>query len=131
MSLDFRLNACPVCLICIVCNKIYGINCTCLAQKIVWKRKICDREYKVDFRHQPLLQSGATKQRIKLDTNFVSWFQSNISSQLKISLFQPDINICKVCIKKYEKDTKKGNLKISALLYLCTKYLIFFNLECS
>ena len=75
-------------------------------------RKKIERNYKVDFCHQPLLQSEAIKQKIKLDTNFTSWFQANISLQLEISPFQQDVNVCKTCIKKYEKSG--------------FKYLVFF-----
>ena len=53
----------------------------------------------------------ATKQKIKLDTKFVSWFKANISLQIVISPVQPDANICKTCIKKYEQ----GGFKISVL----------------
>ena len=102
-SLNFRLNACPICLICLLCEKTFGKDCLCQPKEVVWKKKLVERDYKVEFRHQPLSKIGAAKQKIKLDLDFVTWFQSNIFPQLQIPPSQPDANICKVCINKYVK----------------------------
>ena len=92
--LEFRLNACPICLICLDCRSKYGQNCTCQAREIKWKKRKIERDYTVDFYHKPLTQNGATKQKVVLDSEFVSWLFANISSCIDISSSQNDVNVC-------------------------------------
>jgi hypothetical protein len=99
-SLQFRPNACPLCLVCLVCTKIYGENCICPYKELKWRRK--SDEYKIDFRHKSLDKVAAKKQKTKLDNEFVSWFHKNISPNLEISEEQHDANICRNCINKYD-----------------------------
>src|ERR1043166_1930246 len=99
--LEFRLNACPICLICLDCQNKYGQSCTCQAREVKWKKKKIERDYIVDFRHKPLTQRGATKQKVVLDSEFISWISANISSCIEIPLSQDDVNICQSCMSGY------------------------------
>ena len=83
--LEFRLNACPICLVCLDCQNIYGQNCTCQARKVEWKRKKVERDYTVDFCQRPLTQKGATERKVGLDKGFVDWILANISSHIELS----------------------------------------------
>ena len=104
--LEFRLNACPICLICFDCQSEYGKECTCQAREIEWKRKKVERDYTVDFCHKAFTQKGATNQKVTLDKGFVDWLFTNISSHIKI-LSPPDyVNICKNCMNKYRGKNK-------------------------
>ena len=114
--LQFRSNACPLCLTCLVCTEVYGQNCTCPPKELKWKRK--SNEYKIDFRHKSLDMVAARKQKIKLDNLFVNWFHSNISLDLKISEDQHDANVCRRCINKYDYYKKS--------MYFYIVYEIFF-----
>jgi len=88
--LQYRPNACPLCLTCLVCTEVYGKNCICPPKELKWQRK--SNEYKIDFRHKPLDTVTARKQKIKLDNVFVNWFHSNIS---RIATCYTDIHIRK------------------------------------
>ena len=99
-SLQYRPNACPLCLICLVCAKTYGENCVCPPKDLKWKRK--SNEYIIDFRHRLLDQVAARKAKTKLDNIFVSWFHENVSPSLEISEEQHDANVCRKCINKYD-----------------------------
>ena len=88
--LQYRPNACPLCLTCLVCTEVYGKNCICPPKELKWQRK--SNEYKIDFRHKPLDTVAARKQKIKLDNVFVNWFHSNIS---RIATCYTDIHIRK------------------------------------
>jgi hypothetical protein len=107
LFLKFRLNACPICLICLDCEKQYGEKCTCQARKIEWKRKISDRDYEVNFCPRPFTQSGAINQKVALDFEFVKWASANISSRIELSPTPSNINICKSCMNGYHRK-KKG-----------------------
>ena len=106
--LKFRLNACSICLICLDCKNIYGQNCTCQAREIEWKRKKSERNYMVDFCHKPITQTGATKQKVALETNFVDWFFANASPHIELSSFQNNVNICQNCISRYNGNRVKN-----------------------
>ena len=51
-SLQHQPNACPLCLVCLICTKIYGENNTCPSKELKWKRK--SDGYKINFRHESL-----------------------------------------------------------------------------
>jgi len=104
--LEFRLNACPICLICLDCKNEYGQNCTCQARIVEWKRKKIERNYIVDFRPKSLTQRGATKQKIVLDLEFVNWFFTKVSSQIVPSSLHDNVNICQSCIRGYHSNNK-------------------------
>jgi hypothetical protein len=99
-SLKYRPNACPLCLNCLVCAKIYGEDCTCLPKELKWKRK--SDEYKIDFHHKSLDMVAARKQKIKLDNKFISWFHNHISPKMETLEDQHDANVCRRCINKYD-----------------------------
>lgn len=105
-SLEFRLNACPICLICLDCQNEYGQKCSCQARKIEWKRKKDERDYMVDFCHKPLTQRGATNQKIALDSQFVNWVFANISPHIELPSSLNDVNICQNCMSKYHGKNK-------------------------
>ena len=84
--LEFRLNACPICLTCFDCQSEYGKECICQAREIEWKRKKAERDYTVNFCHKPLTQKGATNQKVTLDKGFVDWLFANVSPHIKFSL---------------------------------------------
>jgi hypothetical protein len=101
--LSYRLNACPLCLICLKCNKIYGNSCSCESIILYWSRNIENK----NFRTKTLTQEAAKKRSNKFDSEFVTWFWSNVSPNLEISLSLSIVNICKRCLNKY--DYLKGN----------------------
>ena len=105
--MEFRLNACPICLTCLDCENKYGQNCTCQARKITWKKKIIERDYAVNFRRKALTQKGATSQKVVLDSGFVDWFFNNISSSIELSLSSPpdDANVCQDCMNRYHSES--------------------------
>ena len=72
--LQYRPNACPLCLTCLVCTEVYGKNCICPSKELKWQRR--SNEYKIDFHHKSLDMVAARKQKIKLDNVFVNWFHS-------------------------------------------------------
>ncbi|GES72796.1 hypothetical protein GLOIN_2v1783223 [Rhizophagus clarus] len=109
--LEFRLNACPICLICLDCQNIYGQSCICQAREIVWRRKKVERDYMMDFCHRPLTQKEATSQKVVLDSDFVEWVFANVSSQIKLSPVLNNVNICQKCMKGY-RDKKNGILYV-------------------
>src|ERR1043165_3179386 len=109
--LDFRLNACPICLICLDCQNTYGQRCICQAREIVWRRKKVERDYMIDFCHRPLTQKGATSQKVVLDPSFVEWVFANVSSQIILSPIPNHVNVCQACMKGY-RDKKNGILYI-------------------
>ena len=131
--LNFRWNACSICLICLDCKNTYGQNCTCQAREVEWKRKIVDRDYMVAFCHRPITQTGATKQKCALETKFVDWFFANASPHIELSSFQNNVNICQSCISRYNGNRikNKGILYIIfivsiyriLLIYLFLKYI--------
>ena len=92
--------SCPLCLTCLVCTEVYGKNCICLPMELKWQRK--SNDYKIDFRHKLLGTVATRKQRTRLDNIFISWFHSNISSDLEIPEDQHDVNVCRRCINKFE-----------------------------
>ena len=98
--LQYRPNACPLCLTCLICTETYGKNCTCPFKELKWKRK--SNEYQVDFRHKSFDKDAAKKQKTKLDNEFVSWFHNNISPSLKMPEDQHNANVCRKCINKYQ-----------------------------
>ena len=118
--LEFRFNACPVCLICLDCQKKYGQDCTCQARAVEWKRKKVERDYTVDFCHKPFTKKGATHQKVMLDSEFVSWFIANISLCIEISTLQNNVNVCQNCMSGYRHEKNKGMLSyiITIVLYL-------------
>lgn len=104
--LEFRLNACPICLICFDCESEYGKECTCQAREIKWKRKKVERDYKVNFTQRSLTQKGATNHKVTLDKGFVDWLFANISSHIKLSSSPNNVNICQDCMNKYRSRNK-------------------------
>jgi len=120
MILDFRLNSCPICLICLDCQNEYGQKCTCQARNIKWKKKKVERDYIVDFCHKPLSQKGATNQKVTLDPEFVDWFLDNISPKIILSLSSPpnDTNVCNTCISRYRSKNKGIFLFLSLFFYI-------------
>ena len=102
-SLEFCLNACPICLICLECKNKYGQTCICKARELKYKRKKVERDYVVDFCPKPLTQKGATNQKVVLDNEFVNWALANISSYIKLLPFPNNINICHNCMNRYRK----------------------------
>jgi len=115
------LNACPICLICLDCQNIYGQGCVCQAREIVWKRKKVERDYMIDFCHRPLTQKGATSQKVVLDSGFVQWVFANVSSQIELSPIPNNVNICQRCMKGY-RGKKNGILMYNL-------YIVFINNE--
>jgi hypothetical protein len=104
--LNFRLNACSICLICLDCKNVYGQNCTCQAREVKWKKKKVERDYAVDFSHKPLTQNGATKQKCSLDTEFIDWFFANASTYIELSPSPTNVNICQNCMSGYRSKNK-------------------------
>ncbi|CAB5377418.1 hypothetical protein RhiirA1_478504 [Rhizophagus irregularis] len=82
MSLKFRLNACPICLICLDCKNEY------------------------DFSPKPITQRGATTQKVALDSEFVEWVFTNVSPSIELSSSINNVNICQRCINKYRSKDK-------------------------
>ncbi|CAB4436664.1 unnamed protein product [Rhizophagus irregularis] len=113
--LKFRLNACPICLICLDCQNIYGQKCACQAREVIWKRKRTERDYAVEFVHKPLTQKGATAQKVALDSGLIDWVFANISRQIEILPTQNDVNICQRCMNEY-RDKKKALLVLTPSL---------------
>ncbi|RIB18668.1 hypothetical protein C2G38_2183933 [Gigaspora rosea] len=69
----YRSNACPICLVCFVCVKVYGEGCLC--QPIELNRKSKKGiEYKLNFRNKHITRTGANKQKKKYDQELVNWF---------------------------------------------------------
>ena len=118
LLLKFRLNACSICLICLDCENVYGQSCTCQARQVEWKRKKDERDYKVDFRHKPLTQIGATKQKVALETKFIDWFFANASPHIEISPSPNNVNICQNCMRKYRSKNK-------GMFYIIFYYYIY------
>lgn len=117
--LEFRLNACPICLICLDCQNEYGQKCTCQAREVKWKKKKDERDYKVDFFSKPLTQKGATNQKVLLDSGFVKWVFANVSSHIELSS-QNNVNICLNCMNIY-----RGKNKSRYILYYIILLFIF------
>ena len=115
-TLSYQMNACPICLICLKCNEIYGTSCFCEPIIMHWSRNI--NESKV-FRTKTLTQEAAKKRNNTFDPEFAFWFWSNVSPNLEISSSQSLINICKSCLNKI--DYAKCNFY---LLFICI--FIFF-----
>ena len=103
--LEFRLNACPICLTCLDCQNKYSQGCTCQAREVKWKKKKDERDYKVDFCPKPLTQKGATIQKVVLDSEFVKWVFANTSLYIELSS-QNNVNICLNCMNKYRGKNK-------------------------
>ncbi|PKB95973.1 hypothetical protein RhiirA5_435700 [Rhizophagus irregularis] len=82
MSLKFRLNACPICLICLDCKNEY------------------------DFSPKPITQRGATTQKVALDSEFVEWVFTNVPPSIELSSSINNVNICQRCINKYRSKDK-------------------------
>lgn len=126
-SLEFRLNACPVCLICLDCQNKYGQNCTCQARKVEWKRKKVERDYVVDFFQRPITQEGATQQKVTLDKKFVDWVLSNISPHIELSLLPNKVNICQDCMNRFRGKNK--SMKFLLFVFEVYKYKKFMLLK--
>lgn len=103
-KLSYRLNSCPVCLVCFKCDKIYGDLCICESIIMYWGRNVSETK---KFRTKTLTKEAARKRSNKFDPDFVAWFWSNVSPNLEISSNQPLVNICKSCLNKF--DYLKGN----------------------
>src|SRR4051794_35775427 len=73
-SLEFYLNACSICLVCLDCQNIYDQNCTYQVRKVEWKRKKVKRNYTVDFCQRPLTQKGATERKVGFDKGLLTEF---------------------------------------------------------
>ena len=99
--LKFRLNACPICLICLDCKEKYGEKCTCQAREIKWKKKKVERDYVVNFCQKPLTQMGANRQKITLDSDFAKWILDRISLCIELSSIPNNVNICQKCVNEY------------------------------
>jgi hypothetical protein len=125
-SLEFRLNACPICLICLDCKNKYDQTCTCQARVVEWKRKKIERDYTVDFRQKPLTQQGATKQKVVLDLGFVDWFFAKVSSQIEPSSFHNNVNICRSCISGYHSNNKS----MFCTIFFVYKYKVYILIIC-
>ena len=65
--LRYRSNACPICLVCFVCVKVYGEDCLCQPIELNQKSKK-GLEYKLDFRNKHITRTGANKQKKKYDS---------------------------------------------------------------
>jgi len=104
--LNFRLNACSICLICLDCKNVYGQNCTCKAREVKWRKKKIERDYAVDFCHKPLTQNGATKQKVSLETEFIDWFFANASPHIELSPSPSNVNVCQNCMSRYRSKNK-------------------------
>jgi hypothetical protein len=115
--LEFRLNACPICLICLDCQNKYGQNCTCQARNVEWKRKKVERDYVVNFCQRPFTQDGATKQKVTLDKGFVDWVLANISPYIELSSPPNKVNICQDCMNGFRGKNKSINFLCSYLKY--------------
>jgi len=118
-SLEFHLNACPICLICLDCKNEYGQRCTCQARELEWKRKKVEHDYIVDFYHKPFTQKGATNQKVALDKEFVNWVLVNVSPYINFLPQSNNINICQDCMNKYHKDI----LYMNFIIYIYKKIL--------
>ncbi|CAG8464169.1 10785_t:CDS:2 [Funneliformis mosseae] len=116
--LEFRLNACPICLICLDCKNEYGQKITCQARELEWKRKKIERDYILDFCHKPFTQKGATNQKITLDKEFVEWVLTSISPLIILLSHPNNINICIDCMNKYHKGERITNQQKSQILFL-------------
>ena len=120
-SLEFRLNACPICLTCLDCQDKYGQNCSCQARKLEWKRKKVERDYKVDFCQRPFTQKGATNQKTALDKEFIDWILANISPHIDLLSSPDNVNVCQGCMGGFRGKNK--SIKFPHCLYL--EYLNF------
>jgi hypothetical protein len=121
--LSFRLNACPTCMTCLVCTKIYGKDCSCQSIELHWKRKRSS-EYKLDFLYKHITQRGANKKRVKYDREFVNWFEKNVT-QIE-TRGQDFINICRRCLNNYNKVQSKVLYIYNIIFILKKLYLTFY-----
>ena len=127
--LEFRLNACPICLVCLDCQNIYGQNCTCQARKVEWKRKKVERDYTVDFCQRPLTQKGATERKVGLDKGFVDWILANISSHIELSSSPSIVNICQICMNGFREKNKSIKSPMFVFRVYNIKNLFYSNIS--
>ena len=123
-SLEFRLNACPICLICLDCRNKYGQNCTCQERHLEWKRKKVERDYIIDFCQKPFTQKGATNQRVALDKGFVDWILANISPHIELSSSPNNVNICQNCMSGFRDKNKSIKFPLFVFRVYNTKNFI-------
>ena len=118
--LSYRLNTCPLCLICLheKCSKVYGESCICQLTTIYWGRNV--KEY-INFHTKSLTYDVVKKKNTKFDPEFATWFWANISPHLEISSSQSLINLCKKCLNKY--DYSKGIFYTKFYYYSLIIYL--------
>lgn len=102
--LSFRLNACPICMKCLVCTKIYGKDCSCQPIELHWKRKK-NSEHRLDFLNKHITRVGANKKKVKYEQEFVVWLEKNVT-QVEIR-GQDFINICRKCLDNYNQIRSK------------------------
>jgi len=74
-TLKYRLNACPMCLICLKCDKFYGNLCSCEEITMYWSRNIQENK---KFRTKSLTQES-TKKRIDFEFVHQIWKFSQTS----------------------------------------------------
>src|SRR4051812_18285199 len=77
-SLEFRLNACSICLVCLDCQNIWS-KLYLSSKKSRMEKKKVECNYTVDFCQRPLTQKDTTKRKVGLDKGFVDWILANIS----------------------------------------------------
>jgi len=76
-------------------------------------------EYKLDFYNKYITRTGATIKKVKYDYEFIDWLKNE--SQVRIPIDQDIINICRECMKNYDK--RNQNKKFYMFIFI---YIIFF-----
>ncbi|RIB29726.1 hypothetical protein C2G38_2154501 [Gigaspora rosea] len=102
--LSFRLNACPICVSCLVCVKTYGNGCSCPPMDLHWKRKR-GSDHKLDFFSKHITRADANKKKVKYDQEFADWLRRNVTqveiTKTKILLIFVE-NVLRIIINNIE-----------------------------
>ena len=98
------------------CTKIYGKNYSC--QPINLNKK-CKKgiEYKLDFYNKYITRTGLAIKKVKYGHEFVDWFKNE--SRVRIPNNQDIINICRECMKNYDK---RGNQSKKFYMFIFVFY---------
>jgi hypothetical protein len=123
-KLSYRLNSCPVCLVCLKCDEIYSDLCICESIIMYLGRNINETKKFHTKTLNQLNQEAARKRSNKFDPEFVAWFWSNVSPNLEISSNQSLVNICKGCLNKFDYLKCNFLFYYSFAFYLLSLFLL-------
>lgn len=108
--LKFRLNACPICLVCLICAKIYGKDCSCQPIKLDKKSKK-GSGYQISFYSKYFTRTGASIKKVRYDQEFVDWTKN--STKVEIPKNQDIINMCQKCAKNYDQHNQSETIDLT------------------